>query len=330
MKQLGKMNTQQEELTKYNKNNIMQTILGSTGIIGRTLAKELAQYTDRMRLVSRNPKKVNTGDELVKADLLNREQVIDAVKGSDVVYLTAGLKYDSKIWQAEWPVIMQNVIEACKSAGSKLVFFDNVYAYGRVKGWMTEETPYNPVSKKGEVRKHIAEMLMNEVKQGSINAMIVRAADFYGNDNLAAITETVFKNYAPGKKAQWLISDRFRHSFTYAPDAAKGTALLGNTPAAYDQVWHLPTDKNALKGKEIIPLIAREFGAEPKYMNVPKWMLRIIGLFNSNIRESIEMLYQNDSDYLFSSEKFEKAFDLKPGSYTDGIKETVSYMKKNN
>ena len=173
-------------------------------------------------------------------------------------------------------------------------------------------------------------MLMNEVKQGSINAMIVRAADFYGHDTLAVITETVFKNYAAGKKAQWLISDKFRHSFTYAPDAAKGTALLGNTPAAYDQVWHLPTDKNALTGKEIIPLIAREFGAEPKYMNVPKWMLRIIGLFNSNIRESIEMLYQNDSDYLFSSEKFEKAFDLKPRSYSDGIKETVKLMKIKN
>lgn len=308
----------------------MQTILGSTGIIGRTLAKELAQYTDKIRLVSRNPKKVNSGDELVIADLLNRQQVIDAFKGSDIVYLTAGLKYSTKVWQSRFPVIMRNVIDACKSLGSKLVFFDNVYAYGRVKGWMTEETPYNPVSKKGKVRKHIAEMLMNEVKQGSINAMIVRAADFYGNDTPAVITETVFKNFAAGKKAQWLISDKFRHSFTYAPDAAKATALLGNTPGAFNQVWHLPTDKNALTGNEIITLIAREFGAEPSYINVPKWMLRFIGLFNANISESIEMLYQNDSDYLFSSEKFEKAFELKPRSYADGIKETVRLMKIKN
>lgn len=307
----------------------MHTILGSTGIIGRLLANELVKYTGKIRLVSRNPKKVNPSDELFKADLLNRQQVFDAVKGSDVVYLTAGLKYNTKIWQAEWPVIMRNVIDACKASGSKLVFFDNVYAYGKVNGWMTEETPYNPVSKKGEVRKHIAEMLMNEVKAGNLNAMIVRAADFYGTDTLAVITETVFKNFANGKKAQWLISDKFRHSFTYAADAAKGTALLGNTPAAYNKVWHLPTDKNVFTGKEIIPLIAREFGVEPKYMNVPKWMLRIIGLFNSNIRESIEMLYQNDSDYLFSSEKFEKTFELKPAPYLTGIKYTAKKMKLN-
>lgn len=308
----------------------MQTILGSTGIIGRTLAKELVKYTNKLRLVSRNPQKVNIGDELVKADLLKEQEVYNAVSGSDIVYLTAGLKYDTKTWQDEWHVIMRNVIDACKASCSRLVFFDNVYAYGRVNGWMTEKTQYKPVSKKGDVRKQIAEMLMDEVKQGSLNAMIVRAADFYGEGTASVISETVFKNFAAGKIAQWLISDKYSHSFTYAPDAAKGTALLGNTPAAFNQVWHLPTDKNAMTGEKIIPLIAAEFGVNSKYMNIPKWILRIIGLFNSNIRESIEMLYQNDSNYLFSSEKFEKAFNLKPTLYITGIKETVHNMKKKN
>lgn len=308
----------------------MQTILGSTGIIGKSLAKELLQFTNKIRLVSRNPKKVNEGDELVKADLLNRQQVTDAVKGSEVVYLTAGLKYDTKTWQAEWPVIMRNVIDACKFSGSKLVFFDNVYAYGRVKGWMTEETPYQPNSKKGEVRKHIAEMLMNEVKQGTINAIIARAADFYGAGTLAFVSMMVFDKYAKGKNAQWLINDKFRHSFTYAPDAAKGTALLGNTDSAYNQVWHLSTDKNVLTGKEFIELTAKEFGVKPKFMNVPKWMLRTIGLFTPEIKESVEMTYQNDSEYLFLSEKFEKTFNLKPTPYNEGIKETVSFIKKQN
>lgn len=306
----------------------MQVILGSTGIIGRILAKELVKYTAAIRLVSRNPKKVNETDEVVKADLKIYEEVLNAVKGTDIVYLTAGLKYDIKVWQNDWPLIMKNVIEACKASGSKLVFFDNVYAYGRVNGWMTEETPYRPVSKKGEVRKQIAQMLMNEAKKGTVKAMIVRAADFYGMGTLSVITETVFKNYASGKSAQWLISDKYRHSFTYAADAAKATALLGNTDSAYNQVWHLPTDSNVLTGKEIISLIAKEFGVKPKYMNVPKWLLRIIGLFNANIRGSIEMLYQNDSDYLFSSEKFEKTFGIKPIAYADGIKETVKLMKK--
>ena len=42
----------------------MQTILGANGTIGSLLADELIKYTDRIRLVSRNPKKVNETDEL--------------------------------------------------------------------------------------------------------------------------------------------------------------------------------------------------------------------------------------------------------------------------
>ena len=122
----------------------MQTILGSTGIIGTELAKSLSQYTDKIRLVSRNPKLVNPTDQLVVADLTNPEQVHTAVEGSEVVYLTVGLEYKIGVWQTQWPVIMQNVIEACKNHKAKLVFFDNVYVYGLVKGWMKEDTLVNP------------------------------------------------------------------------------------------------------------------------------------------------------------------------------------------
>ena len=117
----------------------MQTILGSTGVIGRELAKTLPQYTNEIRLVSRNPKKVNDNDELVSANLLNSDEILKAVEGSEVVYLTAGIQYDINIWKRDWPAIMKNVIDACKKNKSKFVFFDNVYSYGKVDGWMTEE-----------------------------------------------------------------------------------------------------------------------------------------------------------------------------------------------
>ncbi len=137
----------------------------------------------------------------------------------------------------------------------------------------------------------------------------------------------VFDNFKHGKKAQWLINDKVKHSLTYTPDAGKATAILGNTESAYNQVWHLPTDKEALTGKEFIERVAAEFKLSPRYMLLPRWMVRVVGLFNSNVRESVEMLYQNDSDYLFDSSKFDKAFDFKATSYSQGIQETVKSMK---
>ncbi len=306
----------------------MQTILGGGGIIGTELAKSLPRYTDRIRLVSRNPKKVNPTDEIVSADLLNAEPILKAVQGSEVVYLTAGLPYNINTWQSQWPVIMKNVIDACKKHNAKLVFFDNVYSYGRVNGWMTETTALNPSSKKGEVRKKIAGMILDEAGSGRLKAIIARAADFYGpNTPLSFVNVMVFENFKKGKKAQWFINDRVKHSFTYTPDAGKATAILGNTESAYNQVWHLPTDRNAFTGQEFIEQAAKEFGLPPRYMVLPRWMVRMAGLFNGIIRESVEMLYQNDSDYLFDSSKFDKAFDFKATLYSQGIRETVKSMK---
>ena len=307
----------------------MQTILGSTGVIGKELAKALPQYTNKIRLVSRNPKKVNDNDELASANLLNGEEIIKAVEGSEVVYLTAGIQYDIKIWQRDWPVIMKNVIEACKKNKSKFVFFDNVYSYGKVDGWMTEESPIKPDSEKGKVRAELTKMIMNEIEQGNLKAIIARAADFYGpNTPLSFVNIMVFENFKKGKKAQWFIDVNKKHSFTYTPDAAKGTAMLGNSESAYNQVWHLPTNKNILTGKEFIGLAAKAMGVKPEYMVVKKWMTQMLGLFNKVIKESVEMLYQNDSDYLFDSSKFEKALNYKSISYEEGIINTAKSIRK--
>jgi len=306
----------------------MQTILGSTGTIGNVLAKNLPKYTDKIRLVSRNPKKIIETDELFSANLLDAEETLKAVEGSDVVYLTLGMKYDIKVWQTQWPKLMKNVLDACKKSNSKFVFFDNIYIYGKVNGWITENSPIKPDSEKGKVRAELHKMIMNEVEQGNLKAIIARAADFYGpNTPLAFVNILVFDNLKKGKKPQWMIDPNKKHTYTYTPDAGKVTAILGNTDSAYNQVWHLPTNRNALTGKELIELAAKAFGAKPEFIVLKKWMLQLVGLFVKEVKENNEMLYQNDSDYLFDSTKFEKAFDFQPTSYEDGIAETVKSIK---
>lgn len=306
----------------------MQTILGANGVIASNLAKALTAHTQNIRLVSRHPKKISESDELKVADLLNKEQTFAAVEGSEVVYLTAGLPYVAETWHIQWPIVMSNVIQACIRHNAKLVFFDNVYCYGRVSGWMTENTPMKPISKKGEVREKIATMILDEVAKGKLTALIARAPDFYGpNTPLSFINVMIFENFAKGKKAQVMLSDKYKHSFIYTPDAGKATALLGNTASAFNQVWHLPTDKNTLTMKQIVELSAAAFKTNPKYMILPKWMLRALGLFINPIAESIEMLYQYDSDYLFDSSKFDKAFSFPVTSYKDGLTITAESFK---
>lgn len=304
----------------------MQTILGSGGAIGTELAKALKKYTNKIRLVSRNPQKVNQTDEVVSADLLHPDEVRNAVKGSSIVYVTVGFTYNFKIWKESWPAFTKNVIDACIAHNCKLVFFDNIYMYDpNYLNGMTEDTPINPSSKKGEIRAEIANMIMDKVKEGKLTALIARSADFYGPGikNTCMLTETVFNPLHNGKKASWMSSVNFKHSFTYTPDAAKATALLGNSEKAYNQVWHLPTAANPLSGKEWIEAIAKEMGVKPKYQLATKFIVKLLGLFVPIMREMPEMMYQYDREYVFNSDKFSKHFDLQPTPYLKGIREII-------
>jgi nucleoside-diphosphate-sugar epimerase len=137
------------------------------------------------------------------------------------------------------------------------------------------------------------------------------------------LSNAVFDKLAKGGKANWLCSIQYKHSFTYTPDAAKATALLGNTDEAYNQVWHVPTSHELFTGKEWIDTIAAEFGVKPRIQVAPGFMIRFMGLFNPIMNELVEMLYQYDRDYVFDSSKFEKKFDFKPTPYREGIKQTI-------
>ncbi len=214
-----------------------------------------------------------------------------------------------------------------KSAGAKLIFFDNVYMYGRVTGKMTESTPFNPCSKKGKVRAEIDEMLIKEMKMGDLKAIIAKAADFYGPRATATSVSfiLIFDRMKKGRSAQCFVRANQIHSFTYTPDAAQGLYLLATTESAYGQTWHLPSSLPGLTGKEFITIAAKYMHAEAKVQVLPKWLINVIGLFVPVMKEMSEMLYQNEFPYEFDSSKFENAFQFKPTSYEEGIRQTAEW-----
>ena len=308
---------------------MVTTILGAGGSIGNELAAIFAARNAKFRLVGRNPKPVAEA-EVVAADLSDREQTFQAVSGSSVVYLLVGLKYDHVVWQDLWPRIMANTIEACKRAQARLIFFDNVYMYGRAGGPMTEQTPYAPCSKKGAVRAEIATALMDQVKAGNLTALIARSADFYGPSTKNGVPNVlVFEPFAKGATASWLVNAMLPHSLTFIPDAARGVAMLAERESAWNQVWHLPTVPDPPTGKKFIEMAAAEFGVSPKYRVLSRPLLWVAGLFDPVVRESYEMLYQNDAPYLFDSTKFSTEFGFAGTPYLEGIRIAVnSYRGK--
>lgn len=298
----------------------MHTILGAGGPIANELTPILLQHNEPVRLASRRPVTTFANVPWVKTDLTKRSEVMEAVKGASVIYMTAGLTYDKKVWAREWPLIAQNLVAAASETGARLLFFDNVYIYGHVQGPMTENTPHNPSSVKGEIRARIARTMMDEAQKGNIRLTIARAADFYGiNSPNSVFDSMVLARLAKGQKAMWIGDPARLHSFTYVPDAARALYTLVQHPES-NGVWHLPTAP-ALTGLQLMELAAQLFGTKARYTKVSKFLLQFIGLFNKPAGESVEMYYQNQFDYLFDSSKFENAFGVKPTEYKTGIKE---------
>lgn len=297
------------------------TILGANGNIAQEVSKALFSSDNQIRQFSRSPKKVNETDELFSGNLLNAQEVSNAVKGAAIVFLLAGIQYDKKIWKRDWPIIMRNTLDACTTHGAKLVFFDNMYAFDpKEVGHLTEESKMAPLSEKGKVRKEILDMLWKEVEAKKLTALVARAGDFYGpGASNSFLNELVIDKMKSGKNPQWLYAGDKKHSFTFIPDAGKATAFLAQQDDSWNQSWHLPTDPTYPSGQAITAILNKKLAKNLKLQVLPSFAIKLLGIFISPLREIKELRYQTDSDYCFDSSKIEKVYGLKPTPIEVGL-----------
>ncbi|GGQ59194.1 NAD-dependent epimerase/dehydratase family protein [Streptomyces flaveolus] len=300
----------------------MHTVLGANGPIGEELTRELYRnFTHDIRLVSRNPKKIHDADQLVKADLTDPEATDRAVEGSEVAYLTVGLPMDSQLWEQQFPAMMRNVIDACAKYGTKLVFFDNTYMYPGTTTPQTESTGFVPNGRKGRVRAQIATMLLDAMSAGSVDAVICRAPEFYGPGKTKSLTNSlVFDRIKAGKRPFVPVSAKTVRSLIWTPDASRAMALIGNTPDAYGQTWHLPIDPHRLTYAEMIQVAAQITGRRIRYTVLPLAVFTVGGRFVGPLGEVKELLPRYRGDNIFDVSKFTTRFpDFSVTSYEEGI-----------
>jgi nucleoside-diphosphate-sugar epimerase len=99
---------------------------------------------------------------------------------------------------------------------------------------------------------------------------------------------------------------------------------LAESESAWNQTWHVPTTANPPTGKQFIEMAAKAMGVPAKYRVLNRGMVLVGGWFNPVIGEVREMMYQNDSPYLFDSTKYAKAFGFAGTPYSDGILATAA------
>ena len=304
----------------------VHSVVGGNGTIGAVAVRHLAAAGCEVRIVQRHPRLIEGAVATASADVLDLDGLTKAVEGSDVIYLILGLPYDAKVWLEGFPRAVSHAVEAARRVGARLVYFDNVYMYGPVQGVMTEDTPDNPTTQKGLARARAARVLMEAVEKGAIRGLIARSADFYGDYRPFDQVKAMAKKLVKGQKAQLLLRDDRVHSLTYIPDAGRAVAALGQQADAFDAIWHMPTDPNALTGAQLVALIGALLGKDARHTVLPKLLLRMVGLFDGTVRGLLEMSYQFEQDYRVDSSKIARAYGFTATPMRQGLAEHLKFL----
>src|SRR5215471_1696301 len=170
---------QRRSLTMTEPGTSWHVVFGAAGAIGGAVVTELVRAGRDVRAVSRGGQAPD-GAHGVAADVSDPAQAAGAAAGASVLYHCASPPYTR--WPELFPALTLSILDAAESSGAKLVFADNLYAYGPVAG-----------GRKGKIRVEMAAQLLAAHRNGLARVVIGRASDYYGPRGTGSTTgQTVF------------------------------------------------------------------------------------------------------------------------------------------
>jgi nucleoside-diphosphate-sugar epimerase len=203
---------------------------------------------------------------------------------------------------------------------------DNLYMYAPVTGPIIEESPQQPLSRKGRLRKELAEELLTAHVSGRLRVTIGRASDYHGPRGRNSIAgETLFGAAVAGKSVRWPGSADQPRSFSYLPDAARALVTLGASDRADGRAWIVPSAP-PLTARALLMLVERELGRPIKLAVTSKLAMRLAGVFVPQARELPDIWYQFSAPFVADGSSFETAFgSFGPTPHEVGVPATVAW-----
>ena len=305
-------------------------VLFGAGQVGYPLADRLLIVGKRVRIAKRSMGHVPEGCEVVLGDAADRAFCQEAARGATTVYHCMNPPYDARIWADKVPRYMDNLIVAAAHANARLVVLDNLYMLGKPKGRLfDEDTPMNPCSRKGEIRARAAERLFDAHRRGDIVATSGRASDFYGpGGTLTGLGDYFWPRALARKTAYSPHPLDAIHTYHYIPDVAAGLAALGCAETdVYGHPWMLPCAPAGTL-RDLVARLARKLGREINAAQVPRWIVKTMGIVMPLMRELDEMLYQWEEPFVVDDHRFRERFRVVSTSVDEAAEHTVEWARQ--
>ena len=299
-------------------------VVAGLGAVGRAIVEELVGRGLPVRAVARHrPAALPAEVHVVEADLADAPSARRALAGAAIVYHAASAPYGR--WPALLPPLMSGVLDGAAANGARLVYADNLYAYGPVAGPLTEDLPYLASGRNGRLRAALAEQLMSADAAGRVRSTIGRASDYYGPwGRQSTAGERLFVPALDGKAAQVLGDPDQPHTFTYLADFARALVTLGSKERAFGGIWHVPSAET-LTTRQFVALVYEVAGRPAQLRVLPSPLLAGLALVSSMLRAVREQQYQRLAPWVVDHSKFERAFGARTTPHRDAIRMTLDW-----
>lgn len=304
----------------------LHVVLG-TGPLGLAVARRLTGEGHWVRAVNRSGRAPLPGAaEVVASDASDAASLGPELAGATVVYHCASTPYST--WPKTLPAIMAATIEAAAAADAKIVYGDNLYAYGPTTGSLTENLPYRPQGQNPTTRATLAATLMRAHETGKVRATIGRGSDFFGPGVLLSQAgERVFGAAVAGKPASVLGNPEMPHTYTFIDDFAEALVTLGERERALGEVWHVPNPET-VSIRAFVERVFAELHAEPRIRVMPGALLALLALLSPTLRAVREVVYQLEQPFVVDHSKFAAAFGAHPTPQPEAIQRTLAWYRE--
>ncbi len=282
----------------------LHVVVGA-GPVGSAVARELLGQGESVRVVTRTGSGPE-GAECVAADASDAAALTRLSVGAAVIYNCVNPPYDK--WTQLWPPLAASFLGAAESSGAVLAIVDNLYPFGPVDGPMTNDTPDRPSSVKGRVRADMWREALEVATSGRIKAAVaVRGSDYIG-DGPSALSELIIPRMRAGKAA-WVPADLDAlHTWTNPGDAGRLLVRAAADPRGWNRFWLVPSAEPK-SFRQLVTRLAEIDGRPAPTLHVmPRWVLRVAGLFKSQIGELVEMNYQFRRPFVLDTTATEAVF----------------------
>ncbi|CDZ69665.1 NAD-dependent epimerase/dehydratase family protein [Neorhizobium galegae] len=296
-------------------------VLGATGGIGGHVARGLAARGWTVRALNRKAGEAAKREprfHWLQGDAMNAADVRRAAQDARLI-VHAVNPPGYKDWEKLVLPMLDNTIAAARAVGARILLPGTVYNYGPdVFPEITEESPQNPVTRKGAIRVELERRLEVASNEG-VPVLIVRAGDYFGPGAANSwFTQGMVKPGKPVGSVTRPSAEGVGHQWAYLPDVAETMLRL------IDREDELPRfarfqmrgfwDRD---GGEVIAAIGRVVGQKPKVKAFSWWLLKLGSPFVPIFRELGEMRYLWKVPVRMSNDKLRAFLGEEPSTPID-------------